>query len=175
MPRSGCRCRRGRAASGPRGHGRHGDPAGAEPALVARLRVRCLCRWPPLPGPGRGRRLHAECLCLVADTSLSGPGSARELDRVIAARKRPAMIVRTMAPNSPAWRSCAGRRNSRSNGTTSRRASRSRTPSSRASTAGCATSAQRDAVLVPERGAHHARAAGGATTTPKDLTQGSAG
>ncbi len=35
----------------------------------------------------------AECLCLVADTSLSGLRVARELDSVIAARKRPAMIV----------------------------------------------------------------------------------
>ena len=35
----------------------------------------------------------AECLCLVADTSLSGLRVARELDTVIATRKRPAMIV----------------------------------------------------------------------------------
>lgn len=35
----------------------------------------------------------AECLCLVADTSLSGSRVARELDGVIAHRNRPAMIV----------------------------------------------------------------------------------
>lgn len=35
----------------------------------------------------------AECLCLVADTSLSGLRVARELDTVIASRKSPAMIV----------------------------------------------------------------------------------
>ena len=35
----------------------------------------------------------AECLCLVADTSISGFRVGRELDRIIAARKRPAMIV----------------------------------------------------------------------------------
>jgi putative transposase len=35
----------------------------------------------------------AECLCLVADTSLSGLRVARELDTVITARKAPAMIV----------------------------------------------------------------------------------
>lgn len=35
----------------------------------------------------------AECLCLVADTSLSGLRVARELDGVIAGRKRPATIV----------------------------------------------------------------------------------
>lgn len=35
----------------------------------------------------------AECLCLVADTSLSGLRVARELDAVLVARTRPAMIV----------------------------------------------------------------------------------
>jgi len=35
----------------------------------------------------------AECLCLVADTSLSGLRVARELDAVIATRQRPAKIV----------------------------------------------------------------------------------
>ena len=35
----------------------------------------------------------AECLCLVADTSLSGLRVARELDQVITMRKCPAMIV----------------------------------------------------------------------------------
>jgi putative transposase len=49
-----------------------------------------------------GRRLRilavvddftAECLCLVADTSLSGLRVARELDMAIVSRRRPAMIV----------------------------------------------------------------------------------
>jgi putative transposase len=35
----------------------------------------------------------AECLCLIADTSLSGLRVARELDSVIASRRRPLMIV----------------------------------------------------------------------------------
>lgn len=35
----------------------------------------------------------SECLCLVADTSLSGLRVVRELDQVIARRKRPAMTV----------------------------------------------------------------------------------
>jgi putative transposase len=35
----------------------------------------------------------AECLCLAADTSLSGTRVARELDAIITARKAPAMIV----------------------------------------------------------------------------------
>jgi putative transposase len=40
----------------------------------------------------------AECLALVADTSLSGLRVARELDTVIAARKAPAMIVSDNGP-----------------------------------------------------------------------------
>ena len=40
----------------------------------------------------------AECLALVADTSLSGVRVARELDAIIAARKRPAMIVSDNGP-----------------------------------------------------------------------------
>lgn len=35
-----------------------GDPAGAEPALVARLRVGCVRLSPPVPDLRRGRRLH---------------------------------------------------------------------------------------------------------------------
>ena len=51
-----------------------------------------------------------ECLCLVADTSLSGVRVARELDALIAKRGRPRRASPTTAPSSPAWRSCAGRR-----------------------------------------------------------------
>jgi len=40
----------------------------------------------------------AECLALVADTSLSGLRVARELDAIIAKRKRPAMIVSDNGP-----------------------------------------------------------------------------
>jgi putative transposase len=40
----------------------------------------------------------AECLALVADTSLSGLRVARELDAIIARRKRPAMIVSDNGP-----------------------------------------------------------------------------
>jgi len=39
-----------------------------------------------------------ECLCLVADTSLSGARVARELDAVIAARRRPAICVSDNGP-----------------------------------------------------------------------------
>lgn len=51
----------------------------------------------------------------------------------------------TKAPNSPRMRSCPGRRNSGpSSGTTLRPASRCRTVLSKASTAGCATSASNE-------------------------------
>jgi len=55
----------------------------------------------------RGRRFRvlgviddftAECLALEADTSLSGVRVARELDAIIAKRKRPAMIVSDNGP-----------------------------------------------------------------------------
>lgn len=78
-----------------------------------------------------------ECVRLIADTSISGLRVARELDWAIAERSRPAMIVSATAPS----RSCAGPRSTTSSGTTSRRASRSRTGLSRASTPACVTSA----------------------------------
>ena len=77
-----------------------------------------------------------ECLALVADTSLPGLRIVRELEAIVAVRGRPAMCV---SDNGTAWRCCAGARRYGSSGTTSRPASRPRTPSSRVSTAGCAT------------------------------------
>jgi putative transposase len=81
-----------------------------------------------------------ECLCLVADTSLSGVRVARELDAIIAGRGRPATCVSEAAPRSPAWQSCAGAKRPASNGATSRPASPLRTPSSKVSMAVCAMS-----------------------------------
>ena len=83
-----------------------------------------------------------ECLALVADTSLSGLRVGRELDAVIArARPTPSHVV---SDNGTELTSMAilrwSQETGRSTGTTSRRASRPRTPSSRASTADCATS-----------------------------------
>lgn len=81
-----------------------------------------------------------ECLGLVADTSLSGLRLVRELDRIIEGRDKPKMIVSNNAASSRATRSCNERTGPNWNGTTSRRVSRSRTPSSKASMAGCETS-----------------------------------
>ena len=82
-----------------------------------------------------------ECLALVPDTSLPGLRVVRETRRLIASRGRPAMCVsrqrhRTDQHSDPAL--VAG--DDRSNGITLRPASRSRMPSSRASTDACATS-----------------------------------
>ena len=82
-----------------------------------------------------------ECLALIADTSISGRRVARELDDTIRRRgRRPETIVSDNGTEltSNAILSWADR--PASAGTTSRRASRSRTASSKASTAGCATS-----------------------------------
>ena len=48
--------------------------------------------------------LSAECLCLVSSTSLSGLRAGRKLDRIIAARGRPAM---TVSDNGTAFTSMA--------------------------------------------------------------------
>ncbi len=82
-----------------------------------------------------------ECLALVADTSISGIRVARELDKIVAVRGRPArhrlgQWHRTDLDRDPGLVGSA----KASPGTTSPRASRSRTPLSKVSTAGCATS-----------------------------------
>jgi len=81
-----------------------------------------------------------ECLALVADTSLSGRRVGRELDAIIAARGKPAACV---SDNGTELTSMAILRWSQESAVewhTSRPESRSRTPSSRASTAVCVTS-----------------------------------
>ena len=81
-----------------------------------------------------------ECLALVADTSISGRRVARELDGIIGRRsRRPDTIVSDNGTELTSTRSWAGRMRPASAGTTSRPASRSRTVSSRASTAGYGT------------------------------------
>jgi len=81
-----------------------------------------------------------ECLALIADTSLSGLRVGRELDAVSAWRGKPAVCVWDNGTELTSMMRLPGHRRPASNGTTSCRASRSRTPSSKASTAGCATS-----------------------------------
>ena len=86
-----------------------------------------------------GRRLRILCivddftreaLALAVDASISGYRMARELDVLISGRGKPLTIVSDNGPTAPG-----------STGATSRPASRSRTASSRASTASCAMSA----------------------------------
>ena len=82
-----------------------------------------------------------ESLALIPDTSLSGTRVARELDALIVRRERPTSCV---SDNGTELTSMAILKWSEASDvawTTSRRASRSRTPSPRASSAGCATSA----------------------------------
>ena len=85
-----------------------------------------------------------ECLALVADTSLSGHRVARELDAVIARAAGRRRWSATMARSSPRRRSCAGSRRAASPGTTSSRASRSRTRSWSPSTAAARRAVERD-------------------------------
>ncbi len=61
-----------------------GAPLAAERALVAGLRAPTHSLTAAGSVPCGRRRLTRECLALVADTSLSGAGVARELDAIIA-------------------------------------------------------------------------------------------
>ena len=83
-----------------------------------------------------------EALALVVDTSIGGARLARELDGLIAARGKPAMIVSDNGTEMTWPAPCSnGRTEPASTGITSRLASRSKTALSRASTAVCATNA----------------------------------
>jgi transposase InsO family protein len=115
-----------------------------------------------------------ECLALVADTSLSGERLGRELDRIGEHRGWPLMIVSDngteMTSNAIlAWQ----RRSDRCCGTISHRASRSRTGSSRASTAGSAMNASMSICSVTSPTPGRSSRTGGPTTTPSGLTPAS--
>ena len=81
-----------------------------------------------------------ECLAAVADTSISGHAVARELDRLLAVRGAPMTIVSDNGPELTSRAFWHGPIAPVSPGTPSRPASRRKTLSSRASSAGCATS-----------------------------------
>jgi putative transposase len=81
-----------------------------------------------------------ECLGAIPDTSISGRRVARELTAIVAWRGKPASIVSDNGTEFTCNAMLAGARTTASTGTSSHRASRYRTPSSKASTAGCATS-----------------------------------
>lgn len=78
-----------------------------------------------------------ENLALVADTSLSGLRNARELDRVVAGRGGPLIVVSNNGGEFTAMRSWHGQIRPASDDTIPRPASRCRTASSRALLAAC--------------------------------------
>jgi putative transposase len=108
-----------------------------------------------------------ECVALVVDNSLTGIRVARELDRFWRCGAHRAWWSATTAPSSPHAPSWPGRKNGAWNGTTSHLANRPRTASSRASTAGCATSASTSisSPTLPEARDGSSKN-GGPTTTP---------
>ena len=108
-----------------------------------------------------------ECLALVVDTSLSGERLGRELDRIGEHCGFPMMIVSDngteMTSNAIlAW---PGRKNGRCCGTTLHQASRSRTGSSRASTAGSVTNASTNTCSATSPTLRRPSTLGGPTTT----------
>ena len=78
-----------------------------------------------------------ECLCLVADTSLSGARVARELTLLITRHGAPLLCVSDNGTELTSTAILSWSQETRSAGTTSHRASRSRTRSRKASSAGC--------------------------------------
>jgi hypothetical protein len=99
----------------------------------------------PGQGPSTTSKLHAyshltrECLTIVADTSLSSHRVVRELDAIVQQRGKPLKVVSDTELHLT--RSYNGSKTPALSGIALRRASRSRTPSWKASTAGSATSA----------------------------------
>ena len=81
-----------------------------------------------------------ECLAAVPDTSISGKRVARELSTLLQRRGKPGMIVSDHGTELTSNAILAWCAEHRSIGTTSPRASRCRTASARASTAGCVMS-----------------------------------
>ena len=82
-----------------------------------------------------------ECLCLAANTSISGMRVARELDAIIARRGKPELCVSDNGTELTGTGDAAlSVRSARSAGITLRPASRSRMRSRRASSDGGATS-----------------------------------
>ena len=86
-----------------------------------------------------------ECLALEADTSLGSGRVTRVLERVIAERGRPENVRSDNGPEFTSRRMLGWARTGRSAWSTSSPADRCRTATSRASTAGCATSASTQA------------------------------
>lgn len=112
-----------------------------------------------------------ECLAAIPDTSISGRRVSRELTELITRRGKQASSFPTTEPSSPQTPSSPGRRATRSTGTTSRRASPCRTASSRASTAGCATSCSTRACSSASITPGTPSPSGSAITTPRGLTR----
>jgi len=89
------------------------------------------------------KRLLAEAMldnAALADSSISGARLARELDALIAWRGPPRLIVSDNGPEMTSRPCCAGPTGAAWPGITLPPASRSRTPSPRASSAECVTS-----------------------------------
>lgn len=93
--------------------GADGDPAGPQPALVARQRTRM--HWPAAGGAacmGVIDDYIRGCLACIVDTSLSGRRIVRELAAIAERRGLPCMVVNLIETMSQAGRWSIGHRRS---------------------------------------------------------------
>jgi putative transposase len=116
-----------------------------------------------------------ECLALVPDTSISGTRVARELDRLLVAYGKPETIVSDNGTELTSTPSCGGPMTTRSNGITSPRGSRYRTPSPNPSSAACAMSCSMRRCSGRYRMPARRSMLGAPTTITTGRTRGSAG
>ena len=116
-----------------------------------------------------------ECLALVPDTSISDIRVARELDRLLVAHGKPKTIVSDNGTELTSNAICVGLMTTRSNGITSHRGSRYRTPSPNPSSAACAMSCLTRRCSGRYRTPAPRSMLGAPTTITTGRTRGSAG
>jgi putative transposase len=115
------------------------------------------------------------CLALVPDTSIFGIRVARELDRLLVAYGKPKTIASDNGTELTSTPSCGGLMTTRSNGITSHRGSRYRTPSPNPSSAACAMSCSMRRCSIRYRTPVPRSMLGAPTTITTGRIHGSAG
>ena len=108
-----------------------------------------------------------ECLAAIPDTSISGKRVARELTALIERRGKPRMVVSDNGTEFTSNAILCWSKSTRSNGTTSRQASRCRTATSNPLTAACAMNFSTRACFLISIRLAKSSLLGSPTTTPR--------